>query len=75
VQRTRTPRSVTFSSAIRNFDWQPGHWTTTSSFSRAGSCADKELSQQKRRRFRFLTHTAACGPIPLLRFASQRWTA
>ena len=25
VQRTRTPRSVTFSSAIRNFDWQVGH--------------------------------------------------
>lgn len=25
VQRTRTPRSVTLSSAIRNFDWHVGH--------------------------------------------------
>jgi hypothetical protein len=34
VQRTRTPRSVTFSSAIRNFDVQFGHWTTTCAYSR-----------------------------------------
>src|SRR5207248_11042049 len=33
VQRTRTPRSVTFSSAMRNFDWQVGHWSTTDAFS------------------------------------------
>jgi hypothetical protein len=25
VHRTRTPRSVTLSSAIRNFDWHVGH--------------------------------------------------
>jgi len=29
LQRTRTPRSDTFSSATRNRDWQLGHWTTT----------------------------------------------
>ena len=34
VQRTRTPRSVTFSSAIRNLDWHVGHCTTTIDHSR-----------------------------------------
>ena len=29
LQRTRTPRSDTFSSATRNREWQLGHWTTT----------------------------------------------
>jgi hypothetical protein len=29
LQRTRTPRSLTFSSATRKRVWQPGHWTTT----------------------------------------------
>jgi hypothetical protein len=29
LQRTRTPRSDTFSSATRNREWQFGHWTTT----------------------------------------------
>jgi len=42
VQRTRTPRSVTFSSAMRNFDWQVGHWTTTVAFSPALRGGDKE---------------------------------
>ena len=44
LQRTRTPRSVTFSSATRKRDWQLGHWTTTLPFSQCQRSADKESS-------------------------------
>ena len=63
VQRTRTPRSVTLSSAMRNFDWQLVHWTTTLAFSLGPRRPDKELSEQKRRPHRSLTHTVGCVRI------------
>ena len=46
-QRTRTPLSVTFSPAMRNFDRQDGHWTTTRAFSRVGRLGDKEMSRRE----------------------------
>ena len=72
VQRTRTPRSVTFSSAIRNFDWQVGHWTTTVAFSVALRVGDKETPSATRCVQRSLTHTVACGQMAPYRFASMR---
>src|SRR3954466_12114432 len=56
VQRTRTPLSVTFSSAMRNLDWQVGHWTTTLPFSRVLRLADKEMSPRRVRLLRLDTH-------------------
>src|SRR5438309_3194558 len=71
VQRTRTPRSVTFSSAMRNFDWQLGHWTTTLAFSLALRRGDKETPSATRCAKRALTHTGACGQMAPYRFASS----
>src|SRR5439155_20914533 len=39
IQPTRTPRSVTCSSAIRNFDWQGGRWETIVVLALAGCLA------------------------------------
>jgi len=72
VQRTRTPRSVTLSSAMRNFDWQVGHWTTTVAFSLAPRVGDKETPSATRCVQRSLTHTVACGQMAPYRFASTR---
>src|SRR5438105_3645367 len=70
VQRTRTPRSVTLSSAMRNFDWQVVHWTTTVAFSLAPRVGDKETPSATRCVQRSLTHTVACGQMAPYRFAS-----
>ena len=71
LQRTRTPRSPTFSSATRKRVWQLGHWTTTLPFSQRESDRDKESADAENPLRRSLTHTGTCGGIPVRRFASQ----
>ena len=71
LQRTRTPRSPTFSSATRKRVWQLGHWTTTLPFSQRESDRDKESADAENPLRRSLTHTSTCGGIPVRRFASQ----
>src|SRR5207302_1369632 len=74
-QRTRTPRSLTFSSATRKRVWQLGHWTTTLAFSQCVSGPDKESAGLNSPLARALTHTGTCGGIRARRFAStQPWS-
>ena len=71
LQRTRTPRSPTFSSATRKRVWQLGHWTTTLPFSQRESDRDKESAEAEHALRRALTHIGTCGGIPARRFASE----
>src|SRR5262249_11748109 len=64
-------------SAMRNLDWQVGHWTTTRSFSRVLRLSDKEMSDVGGSVHRSLTHTVACGGMraaPLRVKTSRRTT-